>query len=193
MGWSYGKIHCTPKEELRRLVEGPAHFAEKPSRYRLLDCAIVRFRVAYLACLDLNDGKIRALVFLVNTKEGKDGSNFGYKDMSECMGPVEADCPARILARLSPLEECYPAGSNSLKWASDWRERCRLNLERAKASKALKPGTKIKFEHPIKFTDGQTIDTFEVFNRGKAVRFKDEWGSTYRISGYKQRPFTVLA
>lgn len=193
MGWSYSRIHCTPKEELRRLVEGPAHFVEKPSPFRLLDCAIVAFREAYMAVLDTRDMKIRCWAFLVNLKEGKDGWNFGYKDMDESMGPVAHRCPARILARLSPVDECYPAGSQSLFWATEWRAACQRNLDRAKAARSLKPGSKIRFEVPIRFTDGQTLDTFEVFRRGKAVRFRDRLGLTYRISDYKQRRFEVLA
>src|SRR3546814_944011 len=61
-----------------------------------------------------------ALVCLVRwNPRSRDGHQFGYKDMSENMGPCEADCPAAILELLSPTDHEY---------ALDWRARCRANL-----------------------------------------------------------------
>ena len=50
--------------------------------------------------------------------------NFGYKDMDETCGPVDKDCPRKILELLTPLEEWLPADSYGFKWAADWRVEC---------------------------------------------------------------------
>ena len=49
---------------------------------------------------------------------------FGYKCMSETMGPITSDCPGYILDMLSPVEQ-LGVGPESAEWATDWRERCR--------------------------------------------------------------------
>src|SRR3546814_16727894 len=65
-------------------------------------------------------GIVFAVVCLVRwNPRSRDGHQFGYKDMSENMGPCEADCPAAILELLSPTDHEY---------ALDWRARCRANL-----------------------------------------------------------------
>jgi hypothetical protein len=63
-----------------------------------------------------------ALVCLVrdNTKD-RDGRNFGVKDMSETMGPCEAECPAKILDLLAPTTSEY---------ALAWRARSRAVIAR---------------------------------------------------------------
>jgi hypothetical protein len=65
------------------------------------------------------EGKVTgALVYLVDTKAGSDGFNFGWKDMDETMGPYdEGKCPAAILKLLSPLKPDAPS------YAKQWRER----------------------------------------------------------------------
>lgn len=46
----------------------------------------------------------------------RDGSQWGYKDMDETMGPVESRAPVQILEMLSPTTNHH---------ALEWRERCR--------------------------------------------------------------------
>lgn len=53
-------------------------------------------------------------------------SGFGYKEIAEVMGPVESQCPARILDRLSPADALGYKGE-CVTWAQQWRERCRAN------------------------------------------------------------------
>ena len=52
---------------------------------------------------------------VILTERGGDGS-WGYKDMDETMGPVEASAPLALLDLLSPTTHGY---------ALDWRQRCR--------------------------------------------------------------------
>lgn len=201
MGWLTGRIHHTAKEELHRLVEGLLHYPDgfdKPgiqSPYRLLDSAIVAMREAYMAVLDTRDGKIRAWVFLVSIRKtkGRSGLEFGYKDMDESMGPCATRCPARILARLSPVEECYAPGSNSLEWATKWRRQCNATVARGTDLKALKDGTRIKLDAPMKFMDGTCRDTFRVKFFGKKRRFVGEDGAVCRITNPKDLRFKILA
>lgn len=61
---------------------------------------------------------IAALIYMIDTKTGPDGFNFGWKDMDETCGPYDAGkCPASILDLLTPLK----AGVDS--YAAKWRER----------------------------------------------------------------------
>lgn len=47
----------------------------------------------------------------------RDGSQWGYKDMDETMGPVESAAPMQVIELLSPTTNAY---------ANDWRDRCKL-------------------------------------------------------------------
>lgn len=64
---------------------------------------------------------------------------WGYKPMSEDMGPRVLSCPRRILAK-SKLQE-----PNAVQWRLDCEEWHRQQAEKAKARKALKPGTLYQF------------------------------------------------
>jgi hypothetical protein len=108
--------------------------------------------------------------------------NFGYKDMSEDMGPYEAKCPLRVLGRLTPTDS---------EWANDWRARCREHAEKA-AKPPVAPGTVVTFAEQIKFTDGYAGDTFEVVrHRKRGLAFKAPTGRLYRVTRYKEREFAV--
>src|SRR3546814_8711669 len=65
-------------------------------------------RTYYAAVQEIMDGIpgiVFAVVCLVRwNPRSRDGHHFGYKDMIENMGPCEADCPAAILALLSPTD-----------------------------------------------------------------------------------------
>lgn len=96
---------------------------------------------------------VLALVFLTASK--KDYFNFGYKDMDEGMGPVESECPAKVLDALSPIDEIYTG--ISAECATRWRERCRAALARKQARGKLAAGNKLVFPTPIRFTNGQSF------------------------------------
>ncbi|MHB0668464.1 putative cytosolic protein (plasmid) [Roseomonas mucosa] len=91
-----------------------------------------------------------AAVILVfnNARDG-----FGRKSMSECSGPCEVDCPARIFALLSPVAEIPDPGS-----AADWRERVA-----AAVARRFRPGQRLHLTEPLGFQKGKVIATeFEV-------------------------------
>ncbi|RVT38266.1 DUF6927 domain-containing protein [Sphingobium algorifonticola] len=143
-------------------------------------------RVYYAAAQTLRDGvagEVFAVVCLVRwNPRSKDGHQFGYKDMSENMGPHEADCPAHILELLSPTANDY---------ARDWRARCRANL--AARSRKLADGDRILFPAPITFTDGHEAQEFVVCKRGRSIVLLDpQNGCFYRISRLMARPWSIV-
>jgi hypothetical protein len=121
---------------------------------------------------------------------------------TEDMGPHEVDCPASILALLSPVEAfaepSTPGNEGGYEWATRWRKDCRDNLAK-RAIAPSKDGAKIRFKEPIKFTDGQRAGTFRLYKRGRTIRFgiialdgtEDRW-QRYTISNWKTREYEVV-
>lgn len=112
---------------------------------------------------DKNTGgkEVFAVVCLTSTRwDG--GFNFGYKGMTEDMGPCEDDCPKGILDILTDTES---------KYAKEWRERCRAKLRDKKQScqslSSVKIGEVIEFEY-----GGRTIRAEKM---APAYQFKTPW------------------
>lgn len=131
---------------------------EFTSHNELLDCATVRGSGFYAAMRNKETGEVWCLVVLTQWVPN-DYHNFGYKDMSDTMGPGIDDCPARILDLLSPTDS---------EDANEWRERCRKNIA-AKAAAKLADGTVVEFAQEMNFGE----------RYGKASRFR------YRKEGRK--------
>jgi len=112
---------------------------------KVLDCAVVRLKTAYLAyeIISLNRREVVACVCLLGYS--KDYYNFGFKEMDESMGPFNYDCPERILNLLTPT-------SNEL--AKKWRDQCREMIERKKSAPKLHIGDVLEFVEPVRFTNG---------------------------------------
>lgn len=123
MGWLFMKSlggHAGPREYL------DAQFTHEDAELtsRVLRSALVRRRVYYAAVEHYRpatrDREVWAAVCLVKyNPRDREGYVFGYKDMTESMGPCEAECPASILDLLTPTDSPY---------AQAWRARCRENL-----------------------------------------------------------------
>lgn len=106
--------------------------------------------------------------------------NFGYKDMSEDMGPCEYDCPTGILDLLTPTES---------EWANEWRRKCREKKKQPKLSD-LNVGAKIKF----KMWNGAE---YELVKRAPNFQFKRTWwhnpaNNTYMPSRYIPSTFEIV-
>lgn len=162
---------------------------------RVLRSALVRMRVYYAAVESVStDGKrdVWAAVCLVKyNPRDREGLIFGYKDMSEDIGPCEAECPKEILDLLTPTES---------KWANEWRDRCRKSIEQ-KAENARKPnpraGQLLEFEHEIPMSDRTSHKILEVAGpcpgRPRITLFRaPDTGVIYRIRNFKQRAYTIL-
>jgi hypothetical protein len=103
------------------------------------------------------DGAFRWIaVFL--TRKHRYAYDFGYKDMSEGMGPVESRCPKRLISAASPLRDDDPTVDEN--WAAQWRARCLSNLAQRHAK--LKSGTLVRLSHAVKFSNGYEGDLFTV-------------------------------
>jgi hypothetical protein len=111
--------------------------------------------------------------------------------MDETQGPNIANCPIRILDKLSepPLNQ----------YAADWRRRCRANAgmrsQQDKSLRSLKPGDIVKFNTPLHFTNGEEADTF-IVDSVSPLRFRAEGrlGFRCRIStrNFKPGEYTII-
>lgn len=160
---------------------------------RVLRSSLVAMRTWYAACetIDRASGarEVFAIVCLVSSNpRSKDGHVFGYKDMTEHMGPCEANCPAAILALLTPTDHEH---------AVDWRNRCRKALDQARRA-VLHDGDMIVFTHEITFTDGQASRRFCVAKRGRRTVFRipgpngELRAQLYQIRNWRSAQWTVV-
>jgi len=121
MGWTFMP---RPRNVKRYLVDNLTWETEG-KKNTCLDIAM-KINVAYAAVetIDKATGnrEVWAAVFMMKYIPGdSDSYNWGYKDLTEACGPVDADCPARILDLLTPTDHEY---------AIEWRARCRAALEK---------------------------------------------------------------
>lgn len=191
MGWLYMSGmggHATP----RSYLDNQFTYARDDHRLTVLASSIVG-TTYYAACerLEANgDRQVFAIICLTSTSTGaRDGMTFGYKDMSEDMGPHESACPAAILDELTETRSEH---------AQQWRTRCRANLELQKLQRAKptpKPGQTILFDEPLCFSDGADRDRFTVVANpnGKAPLFRDPIsGAVCKISKLKTRSYRLI-
>ena len=136
MGWTYTHKHSSLS--MKDFFKEEFGFANDRRAVRLLDCAVVNLREAYLAFEDLDKAtgkrEVFAMVCLLDYKPN-DYYNIGYKDMEESEGPYYYNCPERILKLLTPTTNEY---------ALRWRQKCWERIERRKSMSRLtqvsKPG-----------------------------------------------------
>lgn len=159
------------------------------ARSRVIDAA--RWKgVSYLA-LEVPDGVIGVVCLTVTRARANDRLTFGYKDMTEDMGPVEARCPMRILEQLSPLDQVLTAGSDGHRYAAEWREGSRRYWQRRAARPRVSVGDLVVFDDPLDFADGETHQAL-TYLRGST--FSERHGlRRYRISDWRDRDYQVLA
>lgn len=111
------------------------------------------------------DGNTYALAVIAirNNPKASDGYNFGYKDMTETMGPYGLEAPLSIIAQASPLQD--PIGPqpeySSLNSAREYRERSKRKAEAMAFKRALKPGAKVTLREPLSY-GGIMQQTFTV-------------------------------
>ena len=191
MGWLFMRDlggHSTPRAYLDN------QFTYTRDDHRLTVLASSMVGSTYYAAAERiessGDRQVFAVVCLTNTSTGaRDGCTFGYKDLTEHMGPCESECPASILNELTDTNSEYAAA---------WRERCRANLVRRRLQNAKptpKPGQTIVFDEPMRFSDGQERARFEVMPnpKGRTPLFRDpETRSICRIPAFKKRSYRLI-
>lgn len=190
MGWTVGEKPQNVLAMIRELLTWEAEGYKNVC----LDLAMVSMKTIYAAVeRTTTDGQrdVWAAVFAIDFRTSKEhgykSTSFGYKDMDETMGPFERNCPERILNLLTP--------TNNLN-ANEWRASCRRNIELRKA-RSVSNGQHIKFDRPIRFSNGLEAQIFRVHTGGNRVRFEaiDDYGYHRfftQISNYKKKVFKVL-
>jgi hypothetical protein len=154
----------------------------------VLRSALVAMRTWYAACEQTTKAtgttEIFVVVCLVDyNPRSKDGHVFGYKDMTEHMGPCEARCPAAILNLLTPTDHQH---------ALDWRKRCRDALQKAQRP-SLADGDMIVFAQAIHFADGHEGRRFRVVKHRQRVMFTSpDRSAHYHIRNWKTLDWTVI-
>lgn len=132
-------------------------------------------------------GEVWALVALTNWVPSEH-FNFGFKDMSEDMGPGVHRAPLSVLNALTPTD--HPI-------ALEWRERVAQHHAQRKAVRGLEDGDRVVLGTVLRFTDGSERDTFIVRRslvrggRTKVV-LRDERGQAYRVSNWQDMTMAVI-
>jgi hypothetical protein len=180
--------HATP----RAYLDNQFTYLREDHRLTVLASSMVG-STYYAACERVESNKDREVFAIVcltkHNPRSTDGHVFGYKDMTEYMGPCESECPASILDALTDTDSEY---------AMDWRARCRANLIRRKLQQAKptpKPGQTIIFDEPMRFSDGTVRARFEVVAnpKGKTPLFRDpESRAICRIPAFRKRAYRVV-
>ncbi|WP_316207460.1 DUF6927 domain-containing protein [Bradyrhizobium sp. SZCCHNR3118] len=104
-----------------------------------------------------DDGMVRAiLVFAIRQSRGE----FGYKDMSESMGPGGWECSPSIIKAASKLRPKTDE-DGPLTWAHNYRERSLAKAAAKSKKQKLQEGSRVKLASPLSF-GGVMLDEFTV-------------------------------
>jgi hypothetical protein len=148
MGWLSFSMHRPVKEWYK---------SELNSKYEVLDCALVERSTFYAAVRNKETGQVSCDVLLIRWAP-KSWDNFAYKDIGEFSGPVQCNCPKRIMKLLSPLDD----ENDSNGWAREWRKRVEAYWE---TRNTINKGYVVKTENPITFTSGAEYQYFKKLGR----------------------------
>lgn len=117
MGWSttYKDKTISAKQYIEKNLlvwNSPTH------NYSVLDGGVSKFHTYYGAVEKTDkvtgEREVFAVVFLLSYHKNQ-AYNFGYKSICESMGPMQAECPARILKLLTTTDN---------ENANQWRAQC---------------------------------------------------------------------
>lgn len=167
MGWMFlNPAPLTPKAYLDdQLTYPPDPEKGRTNGLRVLQSAMVD-HVYYAACQSYDadaTGRTFAVICLTKSNpRARDGLTFGYKDMTETMGPYNYGCPARILDLLSPTDNEY---------AKAWRGMCRAQLELTGRRKPT-TGDIVILPEPIVFSDGVSEASFTATSHKSRLAFR---------------------
>jgi hypothetical protein len=186
MGWTF---YEKPRDVKADLDRGLTWTNETGVR-RVLDSAIVAAREYYAAVEHMHPDGTRevwaATYKLQFNPKDPDGYTFGYKDMTEHMGPYMWRCPERILALLTETDNEY---------ANRWREKCR----EYHASRAAKPklieGLRLRVTNEsVPTIGGVPVREVKVYRAGRKPLFwVDGYGLPFRWPSWRQYQVEVMA
>ena len=167
MGWTF--YHVPEWFDRKAEIDEKYNWSEDGVSVRVLKSAMVGS--TWYGALRVDNGEsveVTAEVVLTSMTS-RDYFNFGYKAMSETVGPGESKCPAGILKMLTPTDS---------EFAKAWRERCWKYHEAKKSPDALK---NLPYGAEIRFKWGNR--EVEVVKRAPRYQFKTDW---WQVKGEKQ-------
>lgn len=116
-----------------------------------------------------------------NGRIKNDPYNWGYKDVSEDMGPYQLSCPLSYIELVEAHEKEH--GYGPVSYAPEWRKSVRERVEKSK--RKLVDGTKIKLYGRDYTVDGK-------YNSGK-YRVVSNEGCYYALKKSQMKDVEVLA
>lgn len=181
MGWTYLPKPANVKKFFIDQLEGGSGNVSR----KVLEMKIVGMKRLYAAVEHINketqERSVFAVVILLNYLRNKnDPYNFGYKDLDETCGPYERNCPASILALLTPTTS---------ENANEWRKECLLNAQKVKPT----PGKYLLLEKEMTFTNGLRDANFLVTKSGKrGLMFRSlRHGFDAKITGINRLKYQI--
>lgn len=169
MGWTWYHADYYKNGKVDRKRELDEHFTwkEEPRTVTVVKSSMVG-SVYYAAIRSQNETNGTDITFGLVCLTGTDSReyfNFGYKDMTDDMGPGYYDCPKGILDLLT---------EPSNEWAAEWRENCRKRKETKRNGISSLPfGSIIEFKR----NDGETR---QVMKMQPNHQFRTAW---YQVIG----------
>lgn len=177
MGWTttHKEKYISAKEYIEKNL---LVWTSNDYQYKVLDGGVVKFRTYYGAVEKVEKAtgvrEVFAVVILLSYYKNE-YHNFGYKDMCETMGPVQAECPARILNLLTETDNEY---------AKEWRQRCWNKINQRKN----KP--KIVKDNILKYGGKEYKVLENLGRRGYKVEYG---GMHYRMKSYQAEKAEIIA
>lgn len=131
-----------------------------------------------------DDGSYRFVTVFLTSRRGEPGYDFGYKDITETMGPCERGCPQRLLNLASPFQPDYTG------YGRQWRDDCRAKrqAENSNRAKRPKPGQIFRTHTPVTFTDGSSHSEFTCVQVQRRGRKRTAYAPTGSLLLYSFRP-----
>ena len=174
MGWLSYNIYSSPKAECDNCYNQNLERNGVKGQDKVL-CSCMKGNVYYAVIErtweDNTPREVWAAVARTYYNPKAKHDNFAIKEIDETMGPFDYDMPEKYLDMLTETHS---------QFAKEWREKCRLNIEKKKKLKSVKIGQFISFV--------STFDTSSGVKKGEEiVLLKRKWGKRYiwYRGGYK--------
>ena len=182
MGWTYYAATCSPatreeeRAEIERLyttlVDTAPYTAECLMASKVGTTWYLAIRLAPKPDVDMPGPVMSgyvpdtagAVVYAGVALTARQGGEWGYKDLCEAMGPLDAAAPLKLLALLSPLDP------ETDRYAQKWRDTVRATHEAKHKRLKVRPGDIVEFDHPVEFSGGLKARRFEVFAHRRNAR-----------------------
>lgn len=127
-------------------------------KYRAVDYSR-KGKTVYMAFESTDTKEVFAVVIMISFEKGE----FFYKEIHEASGPLQIECPQRILKKLTPTYD---------KYAQEWRKKC-WDYHRIGNSqgKLYKHGAIIEFQNEFNFNNGLHANKFVLLKTNGKTTF----------------------